>query len=40
MNMKKVDLAKITLGVLFISILIISCFHGAAPLLPALVRPP
>ncbi|WP_421298509.1 AI-2E family transporter YdiK [Aeromonas veronii] len=37
MNMKKVDLAKITLGVLFLSILIISCFLVLQPFLPALV---
>ncbi|MGL5993408.1 MAG: AI-2E family transporter YdiK, partial [Aeromonas sobria] len=37
MNVKKVDLAKITLGVLFISILIISCFMVLQPFLPALV---
>ncbi len=37
MNTKKVDLAKITLGVLFISILIISCFLVLRPFLPALV---
>lgn len=37
MNVKKVDLAKITLGVLFLSILIISCFLVLQPFLPALV---
>lgn len=37
MNMKKVDLAKITLGVLFLSLLIISCFMVLRPFLPALV---
>ncbi|MBQ4670682.1 AI-2E family transporter YdiK [Aeromonas dhakensis] len=35
--MKKVDLAKITLGVLFISLLIVSCFMVLRPFLPALV---
>jgi predicted PurR-regulated permease PerM len=37
MNMKKVDLAKITLGLLFLSLLIISCFMVLRPFLPALV---
>ncbi|MGL4936319.1 hypothetical protein, partial [Shewanella sp.] len=37
MNVKKVDLAKTTLGVLFISLLIISCFMVLRPFLPALV---
>ena len=37
MHMKKVDLAKITLGLLFLSLLIISCFMVLRPFLPALV---
>ncbi|MGY3870476.1 AI-2E family transporter YdiK [Aeromonas crassostreae] len=37
MTIKKPDLAKITLGVLFLSILIISCFMVLRPFLPALV---
>ncbi|MFM4649614.1 AI-2E family transporter YdiK [Aeromonas bivalvium] len=37
MTFKKPDLAKITLGVLFLSILIISCFMVLRPFLPALV---
>lgn len=37
MNVMKMDLAKVMFGVLFISILIISCFVVLQPFLPALV---
>ena len=37
MSMKKVDLAKIAFGMLFLGMLIVSCFMVLSPFLPALV---